>query len=536
MADIKLKNTANTEFSISHNGTRGAKAVTSDQIVVAVETINDFPANAETGDTVIVKDNNRGGTFIYDATKSAVNNGGTVFNGWARQYDGAVNVKWFGAKGDGLTNDLTSVQNALYYIRSTQDISSSWYSDKVDSRLLFPVGTYLINGTLLTIGNITFCGDGANIISDNDENTPVFETAYISAGVWTSNASLPVNTLLNDAVTNLKFENLTFSGISYIFKLRGAIWQNHISKCSFYYCGVVVTANNCFYFNYLDIMVTGTKGALFDNVARFQLSESVNRISFDRVSIANISSVGAGFGIGIDISGKGSNLSVSNSSFEVMNTAIQFTDKFNDFKLSSTYFENLYTIVKDTDGAIKEGFEIDVPSGYLIGDLINGSGYRNTIIKAYQDMTPGQEYYRGVVRLAAGTNGNRGTKVYMDSSYDNTTNANKYLVTSDVELIPCDYQIIHGSNANGTYSKYPDGTLIQNISKVVNYTANTDVFITLPVAFKNTAYSVSVTFIFYGGTDYLYSTAVNSTGGIVFRSGNTKTGNQLNITAIGRWK
>ena len=31
MADIKLKN---TEFSISHNGTRGAKAVTSDQIVV----------------------------------------------------------------------------------------------------------------------------------------------------------------------------------------------------------------------------------------------------------------------------------------------------------------------------------------------------------------------------------------------------------------------------------------------------------------------------------------------------------------------
>lgn len=34
MADIKLKNTANTEFSISHNGARGAKAVTSDQIVV----------------------------------------------------------------------------------------------------------------------------------------------------------------------------------------------------------------------------------------------------------------------------------------------------------------------------------------------------------------------------------------------------------------------------------------------------------------------------------------------------------------------
>ena len=121
MADIKLKNTANTEFSISHNGTRGAKAVTSDQIVVAVETINDFPANAETGDTVIVKDMNRGGTFIYDATQSAVNNSGTIFDGWVRQYSGAVNVKWFGAKGgfdpqnatDSSLNSVESFQKAI---------------------------------------------------------------------------------------------------------------------------------------------------------------------------------------------------------------------------------------------------------------------------------------------------------------------------------------------------------------------------------------------------------------------------------------
>ena len=66
-------------------GTKNVALANKSEVAVVVETINDFPANAETGDTVIVKDLNRGGTFIYDATKSAVNNGGTIFDGWVRQ-------------------------------------------------------------------------------------------------------------------------------------------------------------------------------------------------------------------------------------------------------------------------------------------------------------------------------------------------------------------------------------------------------------------------------------------------------------------
>lgn len=48
----------------------------------------------------------RSGDFIYDATQSAVNNSGTIFNGWVRQYSGGVYVEWFGAVGDGITDDL----------------------------------------------------------------------------------------------------------------------------------------------------------------------------------------------------------------------------------------------------------------------------------------------------------------------------------------------------------------------------------------------------------------------------------------------
>lgn len=86
--------------------------------------------------TVIVRDVDRGGTFIYDATKSAENNGGTIFEGWVRQYDGAVNVKWFGAKGDGVTDDTAAIDTAI--------------AASLGRKLYFPSGTYLTNGIVIT--------------------------------------------------------------------------------------------------------------------------------------------------------------------------------------------------------------------------------------------------------------------------------------------------------------------------------------------------------------------------------------------------
>lgn len=80
------------------------------------------------------------GLFRYDAGSAATDDDGTILQPtvgsgrWLRQYVGAVNVKWFGAAGDGATDDTSAVQAAL---------------DAGASAVLIPDGTYLCD--LLTV-------------------------------------------------------------------------------------------------------------------------------------------------------------------------------------------------------------------------------------------------------------------------------------------------------------------------------------------------------------------------------------------------
>jgi hypothetical protein len=90
-----------------------------------------------------------GGQFYYDAAASEADNGGTILaptvgaGRWKRVYSGAVNVRWFGAKGDGVNNETIAFENA---------------NAAVDN-ILVPTGTFLVDSIAIN-RNVQITGTG----------------------------------------------------------------------------------------------------------------------------------------------------------------------------------------------------------------------------------------------------------------------------------------------------------------------------------------------------------------------------------------
>lgn len=127
---------------------------------------------------------------------------------WARQYNGKINVRWFGATGDGVTNDSAAFVAAIAYLKA---IAGNGNSTTAASPVLFvPYGNYLIGTTTLDITHtFTLEGEGSGV---NGVASPTILT-------WTG------------LTTGLRIEAQNTSGVSTVdsvahirgtgFKLRG---------------------------------------------------------------------------------------------------------------------------------------------------------------------------------------------------------------------------------------------------------------------------------------------------------------------------
>lgn len=87
---------------------------------------------------------------------------------WVRQYSGALNVKWFGATGNGSTDDTTAIQNAIDQARNTASTTAEVY---------MPAGTYITSSTLnITTNFLKLRGDSLGGYSGTETSSTIIQS------------------------------------------------------------------------------------------------------------------------------------------------------------------------------------------------------------------------------------------------------------------------------------------------------------------------------------------------------------------------
>jgi multisubunit Na+/H+ antiporter MnhB subunit len=245
-----------------------------------VSTITDLATVPTTYTSAIVKDQNQGGIFIWSATGTP--NGGTVFSGatgyWVRQYSGAVNVKWFGAVGDGVTDDTVAIQNAVNFSKD----------------VFIPNSVYNISGTInMTLGGSKLIGESraTTVLSSSSSNLPLLT---VTAGLATPHIQNMTLTRTATAISG-------GTGIKFLGSVGSALVDN--LEIKYQYIGIELSSTDYSTFkdsfihrNYLDgiyMTNTSTDGALqwqINNV----LSQLNDRHGFYMQSATGIAGVTPG--------------------------------------------------------------------------------------------------------------------------------------------------------------------------------------------------------------------------------------------------
>jgi hypothetical protein len=121
----------------------------------------------------VLQENGREGIFVFDSSNLSTKVTEDAEEGihiasladptgasgaWVRKFTGPVNVKWFGATGDGTTNDSAAFLSAIATLKAlaTNQISTAY---KASPKLFIPTGHYFLGTTTLDITH-TFIVEG----------------------------------------------------------------------------------------------------------------------------------------------------------------------------------------------------------------------------------------------------------------------------------------------------------------------------------------------------------------------------------------
>jgi len=192
---IKLLNNQGDVVTIEHSDTasaQGNSVINIKDVTKQVDTIADLKALDGTHKLVYVTGYHTKGDgafgshfFEWDATSTEADNDGTIIaltsvatGRYKLKYDCAVNVKWFGAKGDNQTDDTIAIQKAL----------------EVNYNIYVPAGTYIVSNLDVTKFSNTYIkgeGIGKSIFKTlaNNSNDTILIAGNIN-GTWGSGGEL----------------------------------------------------------------------------------------------------------------------------------------------------------------------------------------------------------------------------------------------------------------------------------------------------------------------------------------------------------
>lgn len=178
-------------------------------------TIEEFKKGlSDDANLLFIEDGLKSGVFKYDKNDHTSKEDGSMIiktgnKRFVREFSGPVNVQWFGAKGDGITNDFAAFNKALFYASKNSD------------SVFIPKSIYFIKlkGSLIIQSGIKFYGEVGSIIN-LDSETPAYSSFITNNGKNIKISTLTINRAVDYPFVifpirngeNITFENITIDG------------------------------------------------------------------------------------------------------------------------------------------------------------------------------------------------------------------------------------------------------------------------------------------------------------------------------------
>lgn len=179
--------------------------------------------------SMIVNDAKRGGLFVPLVTGASPDNGITFASSvsgtlWRRVFSGDYNALWFGAVGDGSTDDTAAIQNGINSASSAGG-----------GRVKLPNGTYRVATGLTLKSNVSLMGDGAGTILLFDDYNQ--DGIRLSDNITTTVKTLTANVAAKSRLVTIATGTNIPAGTD--------VYLHESSGSNIYYTGFVTRVQSC---------------------------------------------------------------------------------------------------------------------------------------------------------------------------------------------------------------------------------------------------------------------------------------------------